>query len=187
MKKISISVSEVKTLLESLEENEVTIKEILDFISDKKSKQNKDIFNKMSLVIDYSQNLKQMIIAGHYDWVNGNITESNFPFPKSLKGDELLVSAKLFYFDCLISSEDVIAKMDKSSYRPANLTELLALGAEQPYLQKRFPIVALNSNFYDTFNELSVPVLIFDKGLRKLDLRCFNHDWLGFCFLGVHK
>jgi len=64
--------------------------------------------------------------------------------------------------------------MAKAGYRPAPIEDLLALGASQPELQKKFLIVALGSQWRSPDGDLSVPVLDWDGAERYLGL-----DWLG--------
>ncbi len=160
-------------------------KKVVDFINKSKSPQSTDV---IKLVVDYTRTLKQMIADGNYDWVNGNVTEENFPIAKELKGKKVEVSTKLFHFNRSISSKDAIAEMDKDGFRPATLEELLALGEKHPELQRQFPIVALDSVWSDPDGNRFVPCLGVGGGGRELLLHWFGLDWgARYRFLAVRK
>lgn len=130
------------------------------------------------------QSLAEAIEAGKYDWKNDNITVKNFPPSANDIGEKDVV---LFHFNRDISSDDVIAEMDKAGYRPATLRELLALGARYPKLQKEFPIIALGSSCHlDGYRR--VPALWCGGYGRCLVLYWFAGDWLvGSRFAAVRK
>jgi hypothetical protein len=187
MKKVSISVSDLKTVVEALETGEITIADILALIN-KKDNQIKENTDEIALTVDYSCTVQEMINAGNYGWINNDITAKHFPLSTELNGKKVPVSTKLFHFNHTISSKDATSEMDKAGYRPATLAELLALGEAHPELQKEFPIVALGSIWHDADGNRDVPVLSFDGSRRKLFLNWFVNDWyVNFRFLGVRK
>ncbi len=188
MKNVSISVSDLKTVVEALETGGITMADILVLINKKENNQAKEKIDEVALTIDYSRTLQEMINAGNYGWTNSNITEKHFPLPTELNGKNVPVSTKLFHFNRSISSTDATSEMDKAGYRPATLAELLALGEVNPELQKKFPIVALGSVWRDASDGRDVPVLDFDGNRRKLYLVWFDDGWPDDCrFLGVCK
>ena len=137
------------------------------------------------VAVDYTQTLKQMISAGKYDWVNGDITQDHFPIKGNGKKEEEVV---LFHFDKVMTSEQAITEMDKTGFRPATIEELLALGAQQPELQKQFPIVALGSVWRRPSGSRDVPCLSWIGRQRRLDLDWFEGAWDGGCrFAAVCK
>jgi hypothetical protein len=150
--------------------------------------------SKVGLVVDYTKTVEQMIAAGDYNAPNTSITGKNFPIPKELLGKKVSLpytAYTLFRFvNRNVSAEDVILAMDEDGYRPATLAELLALGASQPDLQKRFPIVALGSAWRSADGSHFVPVLrvgLYDYD-RKLSLYWFGDDWDDYDrFLAVRK
>ncbi len=144
--------------------------------------------NEFELTIDYSQSLEQMITAGKYDWVKDKITEKNFPLPSKLFGQKITVSGKLFYFNRLISVDDIISEMDRDGYRPAILPEFLALGETQPASHYQFPITIFGSTCVDAFGRYLVPCFHFDGGKKRLGLILFANQWIPpFQFFGVRK
>ena len=186
METVSISVSDLKTVVEALETGAITMENILTLIDKKEDDQSKK--DEINLVVDYSRTVQEMINAGNYGWTNNDIMEKHFPLPTELNGKQVSVSTKLFHFNRSISSKNAIAEMDKAGYRPATLTELLALGEAYPELQKEFPIVAFGSIWRRGSDRRHVPVLLFDGHKRRLALRWFDVDWyVYYRFLGVRK
>jgi hypothetical protein len=97
----------------------------------------------LHIVVDYMMSLEAMIAAGHYDWVNDNITSSRFP----LKGDGRKdLAAEVIHFNRDISSDNAVADLNRMGLRPGTIEELLAFGAEFPEMQRQFPIIALGSS-----------------------------------------
>jgi hypothetical protein len=142
-------------------------------------------------IVDYTLSLSDMIKAGKYDWVNGNITDANFPRTKG-KGLAVgqsaeTIDAELIHFNRDISSDSAVAEMDKMGYRPATIEELLAFGASNPDIQKQFPIVALGSSCV-VHGSRRVVYLHGDGSERALDLSWWDDDWRGdYQFLAVRK
>ena len=106
-------------------------------------------------IVDFSQNLGQMIVDGNYDGgVSSDITENHFPLNGAGKRK---VRVELLHFNQYFSNGDqIIAKLKEVNawlaqqganyrYRFARIEELLALGAAYPDLQWQFPITALGS------------------------------------------
>ena len=184
---MKIETSELHELVSAIEDSNLSIPEVIARIKGKE--QIKDGEENITLTVDYSRTLKEMINAGNYGWANDDITEKNFPLPTKLLGKKITASTKLFHFDRRISSEDAISEMNKAGYRPASLPELLALGEIHPELQKDFPIVALGSVWCGEDGHRDVPVLTFNDSRRELYLGWLDyHDWDDYCrFFGVRK
>lgn len=92
--------------------------------------------------IDQSQSLDELIEAGRYDEINPGIRLVNFPWKR--KGTRR-VELTLVQFDRLLAPGEIRKLMEGRGYRHAFIEELLALGREQPELQRSIPIVALGS------------------------------------------
>jgi len=139
-----------------------------------------------SVVVDYGMSLFNMISVGNYDYVNSNITAEHFP--TTSEGVVKTKEVVLFHFNRDISSEVVIAEMNKAGYQPANIAELLALGAQKPELQLGFPIVGLGSVWRDPDGYRGSPVLRRDGSERKLCLFYFGLAWYAYYrFAAVRK
>ena len=122
--------------------------------------------------------LKQLIKDGKFNYVNSDITEEHYPSEK-IRG-----KVKIFHFDRFISSEDVIKKMEKEEYQPANIYELLEY-AEKDWNEKDW-VVALGSVRLDSSGSLRVLVLSSDSGRRRFSLSYFGSRWSRGCvFAGV--
>jgi len=138
-----------------------------------------------NLTVDYTKPLMEMIKAGKYDQVNSDITQENFPVVGSGKKEKELV---LFQFNRRILSDDAIDEMSKAGCDPGDIVDLLALGEDQPELQRQFPIVALKSSWRHPAGSLRVPYLCGRADDRDLNLYYFENDWNeGGRFLGRRK
>ncbi|MBI2097936.1 MAG: hypothetical protein HYT46_03330 [Candidatus Vogelbacteria bacterium] len=126
------------------------------------------------LVVNYDQTLAEMIAAGRYDSVNSSITAEHFPVTG--RGQQA-VEVELFHFGRVMSSEQVMAELDRVGYRPTRIEELLALGAARPDLQRQFPIIALGSPWRNLHGYRRVTYLGEWHVKRKLSLHWFGSDW----------
>jgi len=148
-------------------------------------KQNAPTITTYRVTVNYALTLEQMIQAGKYDAINPDITESNFPVNVRDNGE---VKVHLVPFDCIMKTDDVLVELNKQGLRPAELPELLALGAQYPELQRRFPIVALGSVWQDPDRIRDVPCLYGRSSRRNLVLIHFHCGWGGSCcLLAVRK
>lgn len=137
----------------------------------------------LDVTVNYDSSLADMIAAGHYYYINRNITAERFPV-KGSGSKELAV--KLIHFNRRISSEGAVKEMNKMGLRPATLEELLAFGAKYPDMQRGFPIVALGSSAL-VHHSRCVPYLDMASE-RVVHLDMWRNDW-GDCtrFLAVRK
>ncbi|MBI1852361.1 MAG: hypothetical protein HYR85_18630 [Planctomycetes bacterium] len=126
-----------------------------------------------SLTVDYRQSLKMMIKAGRYDYINSDITSRHFPVAPG----PAEVTIELVRFDRVMSTDAVLAELEKRGVRPATLPELLAFGAKYPEKQREFSVVALASVWRPWRDLRSSPCLWGDARERFLDLRWL--DWWG--------
>lgn len=95
------------------------------------------------ITVNYGMTLKQMIVAGQYDWANKDITAARFP----INGGGMVESAaQLIHFNYDISSDGATIELDRMGLRPGRIEELLVFGATFPEMQRKFPIVALGSS-----------------------------------------
>jgi hypothetical protein len=92
--------------------------------------------------IDRSESLNEMIEAGRYDKIDEAIRAVNFPWKR--KGT-VKVEVTLVQFDRVLEAGEIRKLMDARGYRPAFIEHLLALGRDEPDLQRTIPIVALGS------------------------------------------
>ena len=136
------------------------------------------------IVVDYTKSLEQMIAAGCYDWVNPDITAERFP----ITGDgQVELEPELIHIGRDMSSDEVIADLDKRGLRPGTIAELLAFGATYPEVQREFPIVALGS-VAEVHGYRRVACLYRSDSERNLHLDWFDSDWDGlYRFLAFRK
>jgi len=95
--------------------------------------------------VDYNISLADMIEAGHYDWMEEEgITAEHFPVNRRESGT-MELHVVYFGFDMLII--EVLAELDRCGLRPAELPELLALGAAYLDLPRESALMALGSEW----------------------------------------
>ncbi len=141
----------------------------------------RDVFAKRRLnttpftvTVDYTQTVEEMVQAGKYDWKNSDISSKNFPVKRREPGK---VEVHLIHFNRAISSDDAIKELDRMGFRLAELPELLALGAQHPDEQKKYPIIALGSVWQDPGGDRDVPYLVRNDSGRGLSLGWFEGGW----------
>jgi hypothetical protein len=123
--------------------------------------------------VDYSLSLGQMIAAGEYDETNGDINPRNF----RLEGAGCRkVELTLVQFSRAMAPLELVTLMERRGYRPATIEELLALGREQPDLQRSIPIVALGSGLR-RHDRRYVPCLGGSAFVRSLVLVVIYRRW----------
>ncbi len=138
-----------------------------------------------SMSVDYDRPVKDGIKAGKYDWKNDDITAEHFPSQETGTKD---ATVELFHYGKDISTDEVIADMDKHGYRPATLKEILALGEKHPDLQREFPIIGLGSVWRSPPGGRYCPYLFRDGSGRRLSLGWFGNGWSDVCrFAAVRK
>lgn len=132
--------------------------------------------NLFRVTVNYDLSVEEMVMAGKYDRSSFEIKSKNFPSEKKGTSDVVI---QLVHFDGFIESEEVLRELDKQGLRPATLPEILALGAQHPYLQRKFPIVALGLTWH---GGRVVACLWGDARNRGL-----GFDWLGIRWDGLHR
>jgi hypothetical protein len=141
--------------------------------------------NCYKVVVNYGQSLKEMIVAGKYDWANEDINADHFPIQGSGQQDVVI---ELVHYGRNMSTDDVLKDLESKGMRPAILLELLAFGVTYPEKQREFPIFALGSVWQDSSGFRSVPCLIGGGSERGLFLGWSDGGWSGGCrFAAVRK
>ncbi|MFH0806213.1 MAG: hypothetical protein V1885_00570 [Candidatus Brennerbacteria bacterium] len=134
----------------------------------------------MALEVDYTLPIEGYLQAGRYEQVPTLWKER---IPSKLFGDGKMVRA-IMLMQCRVpapteenpdavtgGTTDVIcATLRQAGLRPAGSHELLAIGADDPMLQRRFPIVALNAIWDEPLKGGPFALaLTFDFKIRKVD------------------
>lgn len=115
--------------------------------------------------------LSTAIAAGKYGYVNSSITYDDFPEPDCKSGQ---VDVSLVSMNRSSRTSEILAEMERQGLRPATLSELLALGAYYPDLQRQSWIMALGSWWRSPMGCGIFPAL-YGNG----DKRYFVSDWIG--------
>lgn len=176
---VSPQAEEWVKFLEMLMELEKLPEELFGFLAKFLPKPASNLY---PLTVDYSRSVADGIRAGHYDWVNQDITARHFPTEKS---GCTRVLVELLHLDRNASAEEVLAEMEARGLRPADLHELLAEGEKYPEIQREFPVVALGSAWRGSGGDRRVPYIRRDGSRRLLGLGWTESAWDGHCRFAV--
>jgi hypothetical protein len=131
----------------------------------------------VSLVIDRTKSLDEVVKVGAYDYLNPAITEANFPTAVGPTQLQVL----LVHLNRRAWMAEVTEELASHALQPGSMTELVALGAYRPELQRQFPIVALGSDWFDAEDNYCVGYLEGDSTFRGLGLRHLNTEFGAGC------
>jgi hypothetical protein len=138
--------------------------------------------------VDFDQPLDQMIAAGDYTWVSGDVAAEHFP--RSGRG-KVECEARLCHFDQIGSSEEVVRRIraaDRNNpWEPGQWEHVLAVGAQHPMEQTKSPIPGMGSVAIIGGRR---GVLCLYGGGTKRNVRVdpWEGDWaLSFGFLAVRR
>lgn len=179
---LKVMASDWENVLSVLDDNNVLISDAILLLHGKTPEKKAKPTEEIVLGVDYNQSVEQMISAGKYDLIDDAVNEENFPLPVGLLGQKKTVSTRLIHYDQGKESSEIISDMEQARQRPANLAELLALGIEQPELQRQFPIVALGSVRSDAYGNETVPYLRGKGSFRMLGTILLKEPWSKNCF-----
>lgn len=178
-------------LICKLKSGAITISQLARFLKKKNPFVTDAEGKTFSVVVNYDQSLKKMIRAGKYDWVNDNITQKHFPTERQGKEE---VEIRIFSTEELVgkmravSFDEVLEALERKGYRPANLPELLTIGAEFPDKQREFPIIELGSVWRGSVGRRIVACLCRGGSERRLLLDWLDDGWDDYCrFAAVRK
>ncbi len=125
--------------------------------------------HQISITIDPSVTLLDLISAGDYRFVNSKLKADNFP-PDPNAGKATTLNVRIVSLGRYVSGEDALRELARLGLRPATPRELLALGAQYPALQKERSIIALGSPWKTPQGHSAVVVLRSVGGQRFADL-----------------
>lgn len=138
------------------------------------------VFQQIAKKESMKNNLEKLIALGKFDYVNENITLSNFP-PQEVRG-----AVEIFRFDKVMTTDEVLKEIDTKGYEPAHLYELLEY-AKKGWDRENF-VVAIGSVWRDPSGRRSCAYLGRRGSGRGLSLDWFVGGWRGICrFAGVKK
>ncbi len=140
------------------------------------------------LFVDYTRPLAEMVKDGQFDAFQTNIITKKSPLITRRPNAE--VEMKVFHFNRVIGSDEVIREMDKEGYHPAELPEGLAYAKANQDEQRKHPFVTviLGSVWQLQDNDRHVLCIQGAHGGRALILGRYDNRWCSYCgFLGVRK
>lgn len=93
---------------------------------------------------DYKSNLEELISAGKYDVVEGEITSDIFSLSSDHKQRISEVDIELaFCTEKFVFVSDFIKNLARIGYHPLGIRELLVFGAKYPIVQLSFPVLEI--------------------------------------------
>ena len=128
-----------------------------------------------------------------FDWVNDWYEQVEFKVINACKSVSREhkprgIVFEYVHMDRCVSTEEVLAKMEKRNLRPAIYEEGLAHAEAHPDEQRKFPIVMLGSFCADPGGRRLVAVLYEGGDGRRLGLGWVGYDWdVSYRFLAVSK
>lgn len=135
--------------------------------------------------VNYWVSIEDAVKLCRCDWSKSDITSEHFP---TTRAGEIDILIELVHFNRNIWTENALRKLDQMGFRPAELHELLALGAKYPDLQREFPIVALGSVWQGPGGSRYCAYLDRYGSERALYLLWLDYGWGDFCrFAAVRK
>lgn len=145
-----------------------------------------EVTARLPAFVDYGLTLPWMIRKGDYDWVSPIINDRNFPVNPLRRSGKLEIW--LIHFKRPVEFKDVKRAFDKMRLRPTELPEVLAIGAQHPDEQRKYPIICLGSTYKDSKGIWRVPCLVSPCGDRRLRTRWLAGNWSGYSrFAAVQK
>lgn len=137
--------------------------------------------NEFTLEVPYCRTgtIRRLLKEGNYDWQNADVSDKHFP---QRRVGNVKIIMRLISFKRVIGTDGVLKKLEKLELRPANPAELLTLGSMHPWLQHRYPIIALGQKWPLPNEDELVVCLAWHSMLRRVHLLCqFRRDWPAHC------
>ncbi len=98
-----------------------------------------------TLGMEMPWDIQEAIAAGGYDFVDKRLLASRIQRTISLKSKHAWINyesrVKLVHFGKKMQWQDVLSRIAESNLTPGFVWDLLALGSQEPDLQRRFPII----------------------------------------------
>lgn len=145
-------------------------------------------------LVNYQEGAIQALVkAGQYKIVRRNVDESHYWLTQGRAAGTVKCTLVLVHFNTALPTRTVWKKLDDLSLKPGDAAELLALGAQHPYLQFNRRIVALDTTreFLDDvhhFHGAGCMYLDHDYNCRMLNLWTLPKEWdEEWHFLAIEK
>lgn len=169
--------ADFRKIKKAIEYKKMSVEELIKIIDDSPNIDLDFLFStpEMVLTVDYTQTVAQAISSGNYGTIDENATVENFPIPSEKKGKIEKVIAVAMRFNQHVKYDDAVKVMSEAGYRPANLMELLALGASFPELSIDSPIMAIGAEWFFK-NLYHRPFIAKDGPRRWLSVEAFINN-----------
>lgn len=183
-----MGVSKVFHLLKVIKNEDISIEEVVEIVEKRKLKKIDELKKDEAIELSLSQGktLKELLSTSNYDYVDSFIESHIHQEKGKILQPKKKLYAQLFEFSPKDSVEDIVIKMKRKGFRPANLLELIILGSICKESKTKSSIVALGNLWTNSIDETCVAFLSFDE---KSQLNaCPVNKWLDDdLFLGVRQ
>ena len=115
----------------------------------------------------YSKTLAETVAASGNACVE-NLNAQNFPHDMTRANESVEIGT--VHLDRKVTTQEVLAELDRLGFRSANLLEALALSKKNPDLQSKFPLVVIGSSWEDKEGKVRFPVFEEDQDGRGVNL-----------------
>jgi hypothetical protein len=176
-----------KTNLELVLDDTKSLEDLECFIFNRANALRAEVKTKM-LVVDYSESLTQMLNWPFWGEVHfGKPDSGQLLIPDGLYKRRQIIKTKVFHFDRVLDSTEVIQEMLDQGYRPATLYELLTFGKRALSYIEHFDVISLATFRLMHDDDVYMSKLTQEgKEFPTVSLICFNGNWSRICrFLGV--
>lgn len=121
---------------------------------------------KVKVRVNFGVPLEELVQAGHYDYVNSNVTSANFPATGQGQVEQEI---ELIQFNVGPESDEVEAYFKANGLQSAGMRHCLAVGSQHPELQRQLLMAFLKDAWRGPFGP-EVGVLSGLAGRRGLNL-----------------
>ncbi|OGY99831.1 MAG: hypothetical protein A2945_02445 [Candidatus Liptonbacteria bacterium RIFCSPLOWO2_01_FULL_52_25] len=167
LRKLGVADEQIHELVKDGEAPDSLVKKVADVLAET---MRRILF---TLRVGGNRTTEQVVAAGHYDWVNPNITKEKFPMRLRPEGK---IEIELLEFDFDPTSEQVLAEATKRGLERPMYEDALLFGEQHSEEQRKNTIVFLHEpQVSDGF--LSVVVLCAGGAGRGLGLDWFGGRW----------
>jgi hypothetical protein len=136
----------------------------------------------VSITMDLSKSMAQLLVDGKYDWVDGDIAKHFSVEPE--KG-RVIRDIHLLHYNKLMLTDAILADMERQGLRPLTFLELFWIGIQYPSLQRDFHVVALGTVRQVSLDLPCVVHLYRSRCGRSLNLHWIYDYWNEDCRFGA--
>lgn len=120
------------------------------------------------------KNLRELIDEGKYDLVNFRINAENFPVADNR---QYTAQIELVSLDARLKPQNILQELREQGLRPADIFELLCLGAQHQYVQQKWKIMTIDTTYQEHDDHTILCLWTNPQNRRSLSLLYFGGRW----------